>query len=192
MINKHYKLSWGRYGFRKLSKVIRQEGIIINRKRVYRLMKNNGIFWRTNKKFKVTTKQNSVASFSDNLLNGRFEAEMKNQIWSSDITYIRTNEGWMYLAVLLDIYTREIIVWSLVRWVVSDLVVKAQTMALSKRKPQSGVIFHSERGSQYTSSSVRYLLSKYGFMQSIGGNGNCYDNAITETFFCTLKKNWFT
>ena len=151
-------------------------------------MKNNGIFSRTKKKFKVTTKQDSAASFSANLLNGKFEAEMKNQIWSSDITYIRTNEGWMYLAVVLDVYNREIIGWSLSQRVASDLVVKALTMAVSKRKPQSGVIFHSDRGSQYTSSSVRYLLSKYGFRQSMSGKGNCYDNAITETFFSTLKK----
>ena len=151
-------------------------------------MKNNGIFSRTKKKFKVTTKQDSAASFSANLLNGKFEAEMKNQIWSSDITYIRTNEGWMYLAVVLDVYNREIIGWSLSQRAASDLVVKALTMAVSKRKPQAGVIFHSDRGSQYTSSSVRYLLSKYGFRQSMSSKGNCYDNAITETFFSTLKK----
>lgn len=188
LINKHYKLSNGRYGFRKITKAIRQEGIIINRKRVYRLMKNNGIFSRTKRKFKVTTKQDSAASFSANLLNGKFEAEKKNQIWSSDITYIRTNEGWMYLAVVLDVYNREIIGWSLSQRAALDLVVKALTMAVSKRKPEAGVIFHSDRGSQYTSSSVRYLLSKYGFRQSMSGKGNCYDNAITETFFSTLKK----
>ena len=153
-------------------------------------MKNNGIFSRTKKKFKVTTKQDSAAPFSANLLNGKFEAEMKNQIWSSDITYIRTNEGWMYLAVVLDVYNREeIIGWSLSQRAASDLVVKALTMAVNKRKPQAGVIFHSDRGSQYApSSSVRYLLSKYGFRQSMSGKGNCYDNAITETFFSTLKK----
>lgn len=188
LINKHYKLSKGRYGLRRITRAIRQEGVIVNRKRVYRLMKKNGIFSRTKKKFKVTTKQDSAASFSANLLNGKFEAEMKNQIWTSDITYIWTNEGWMYLAVVLDVYNREIIGWSLNQRASSDLVVKALTMAIFKRKQQTGVIFHSDRGSQYTSSSVRYLLSRYGFRQSMSGKGNCYDNAITETFFSTLKK----
>lgn len=188
LINKHYKLSKGRYGLLRITRAIRQEGVIVNRKRVYRLMKKNGIFSRTKKKFKVTTKQDSAASFSANLLNGKFEAEMKNQIWTSDITYIWTNEGWMYLAVVLDVYNREIIGWSLNQRASSDLVVKALTMAIFKRKQQTGVIFHSDRGSQYTSSSVRYLLSRYGFRQSMSGKGNCYDNAITETFFSTLKK----
>ncbi|MBU1446058.1 IS3 family transposase, partial [Patescibacteria group bacterium] len=144
--------------------------------------------WTSQEKFKVTTKQDGSAQVSANLLNGKFEADRKNQIWTSDITYIWTNEGWMYLAVVLDVYNREIIGWSLSQRATSDLVVKALTMAVSKRKPQTEVIFYSDRGSQYTSSSGRYLLSRYGFRQSMSGKGNCNDNAITETFFSTLKK----
>lgn len=151
-------------------------------------MKKYGIFSRTKKKFKVTTKQDYAATFSANLINGIFRAEKKNQIWTSDITYIWTNEGWIYLAVVLDVYNREIIGWSLNQKCSADLVLKALTMAINNRRPEAGIIFHSDRGSQYTSSRFRNTLAHYAFIQSMSGKGNCYDNAITESFFSTLKK----
>lgn len=187
-LKKHYQLSHGRYGLLRLTKAIRNDGMIVNKKRVYRLMKKYGIFSKTNKKFKVTTKQNYKASFSANLLNGRFESEKINQIWTSDITYIRTNEGWLYLAVVLDVYNREIIGWSLNQRCSADLVLNSLTMAINNRKPFPGIIFHSDRGSQYTSARFRNSLNHYGFIQSMSSKGNCYDNAITESFFSTLKK----
>lgn len=188
LLNKHYKLSRGRYGLRRLTQAIRREGVMVNKKRVYRLMRKYGIFSRTKKKFKITTKQNYAASFSSNLLNGNFEAERENQIWTSDITYIWTNQGWMYLAVVLDVFNREIIGWSVNQRAIADLVLNALRMAINNRKPSPGVIFHSDRGSQYTSRRFRNLLTYYGFLQSMSGKGNCYDNAITESFFSTLKK----
>lgn len=160
----------------------------VNKKRVYRLMRKYGIYSRTKKKFKITTKQNSKASFSDNLINGSFEVDKKNQIWTSDISYIWTQEGWLYLAVILDVYNREIIGWSMNQRCQADLVLKAFTMAVRNRKPEAGIIFHSDRGSQYTSARLRNTLAHYGFLQSMSGKGNCYDNAITESFFSTLKK----
>ncbi len=188
LIRKHYKLSRGRYGLRRITQAIRREGVIVNKKRVYRLMRKYGIFSKTKKKFKVTTKQNISARFSPNLLEGKFEAEREKQIWTSDITYIWTNEGWMYLAVILDVYTREIIGWSVNQRAAADLVLNALRMAINNRKPSAGIIFHSDRGSQYTSARLRNVLSHYGFIQSMSNRGNCYDNAITETFFSTLKK----
>jgi putative transposase len=188
LLRKHYELSRGRYGLLRLTRSISKEGITVNKKRVYRLMKKYGIFSRTKKKFKVTTKQNYAASFSANLINGSFKAEKKNQIWTSDITYIWTNEGWMYLAVVLDVYNREIIGWSLNQRASADLVLNALTMAVNNRKPEAGIIFHSDRGSQYTSARFRNTLAYYSFIQSMSGKGNCYDNAITESFFSTLKK----
>lgn len=188
LLKKHYELSRGRYGLLRLTRSISREGIKVNKKRVYRLMKKYGIFSRTKKKFKVTTKQNSSATFSANLINGGFRAEKKNQIWTSDITYIRTDEGWMYLAVVLDVYNREIIGWSLNQRCAADLVLNAFNMAINNRKPEVGIIFHSDRGSQYTSARFRNTLAHYGFIQSMSGKGNCYDNAITESFFSTLKK----
>lgn len=187
-LKKHYELSRGRYGLLRLTSAIRKEGMIVNKKRIYRLMKKYGIFSKTKKKFKVTTKQNHKASFSANLLNGSFVADKKNQIWTSDITYIWTQEGWLYLAVVLDVYNREIIGWSVNQRCSKDLVLNAFTMAINNRRPDPGIIFHSDRGSQYTSARFRNTLAHYGFIQSMSGKGNCYDNAITESFFSTLKK----
>lgn len=188
LIRKHHRQSKGRYGLRRLVKAISREGVHLNKKRVYRIMKKYGIYSITRKKFRVTTKQAASAWFSKNLLEGNFNAVQNNQVWTSDITYIGTSEGWMYLAVILDAYNREIIGWSMDRSMTSEIVLKALRMAVVNRRPMSGVIFHSDRGSQYTSSMVRNMLSQYGFRQSMSGKGNCYDNAITETFFATLKK----
>jgi putative transposase len=187
-IKKHYRLARGRYGLLRLTKAIRKEGMLVNKKRVYRLMKKHNIFSKTKKKFKVTTKQGRGAWFSPNLLKGKFEADKINQIWTSDITYIWTNEGWLYLAVVLDVYNREIIGWSINQRCTTDLVLNALTMAINNRKPGSGIIFHSDRGSQYTAARFRNTLAYYKFNQSMSGKGNCYDNAITESFFSTLKK----
>lgn len=187
-LKKHYQLSRGRYGLLRLTQAIRKDGMIVNKKRVYRLMKKYGIFSRTKKKFKVTTKKKDKAVFSANLVNGRFEADKINQIWTSDITYIWTNEGWLYLAVVLDVCNREIIGWALLQKCSTDLVLKALMMAINNRKPGAGIIFHSDRGSQYTSARFRNALTCYGFIQSMSGKGNCYDNAITESFFSTFKK----
>ena len=151
-------------------------------------MKKYSIFSKTKKKFKVTTKQNNKASFSANLVNGRFEADRINQIWTSDITYICTNKGQLYLAVILDVYNREIVGWFLDLSASADLAINALTMAINNRKPEAGIIFHSNRGSQYTSSSFRNTLVHYGFIQSMSSKGNYCDNAITESFFSTLKK----
>lgn len=188
LLKKHYELSRGRYGLLRLTNAIRKEGITVNKKRIYRLMKKYGIYSKTKKKFKVTTKQDRAALFSPNLINGCFEAEKKNKIWTSDITYIWTNEGWMYLAVVLDVYNREIIGWSLDQRASADLILNALRMAVNNRRPDAGIIFHSDRGSQYTAARFRNTLAHYGFIQSMSGKGNCYDNAITESFFSTLKK----
>jgi transposase InsO family protein len=188
LLKKHYELSRGRYGLLRLTNAIRKEGITVNKKRIYRLMKKYGIYSKTKRKFKVTTKQDRAALFSPNLINGCFEAEKKNKIWTSDITYIWTNEGWMYLAVVLDVYNREIIGWSLDQRASADLILNALRMAVNNRRPDAGIIFHSDRGSQYTAARFRNTLGHYGFIQSMSGKGNCYDNAITESFFSTLKK----
>lgn len=188
LIRKHYNLSNSRYGLLRLHKAVRREGFALNRKRIYRLMKKYNIFSITKRKFKVTTRQGKGARFSENLLNGKFQALSENQIWTSDITYLWTNEGWLYLAVILDIYSRKIIGWAIMDNVKANLVMKALSMAIVNRNPGKDIIFHSDRGTQYTSKEVRSILNLYGFRQSMSGKGNCYDNAITETFFSTLKK----
>lgn len=150
-------------------------------------MRINGIKAKTKKRFKVTTNRNKTHSVSENLLKGNFTAAKRNQVWTSDITYIWTKQGWLYLAVIMDIYSRKIVGWSLDNHLSAELVINALTMALINRNPERGVIFHSDRGSQYTSSSLRNILTLYGFKQSMSSTGSCYDNAITETFFHTIK-----
>jgi putative transposase len=188
LVRKHYQLSNGRFGLLKLVREIRKEGFCVNKKRIYRLMKKQGLYSLTSRKFKVTTKQGKGARFSENLLDGKFQATRANEIWTSDITYIWTKEGWLYLAVVLDIYSRRIVGWSIQQRATSDIVLNALMMAITNRKPGKGIIFHSDRGSQYTSELVRSRLNLYGFRQSMSGKGNCYDNAITETFFSLLKR----
>ena len=188
MIKRHYNLSHQRYGILKIYREIHKEGKIVNKKKIYRLMKLNNIYSITAKKFKVTTKQSKGANFSPNLVNRNFHAARANEVWTSDITYIPTGEGWLYLAVVQDMFNREEIGWSIMERLTADIVTNAIEMAMTNRRPAQGVIFHSDRGSQYTSSKVRNLLNHHGFKQSMSGSGNCYDNAITETFFSTLKK----
>lgn len=188
LLRKHYQINKGRFGLLKLVREIRKEGFCVNKKRIYRLMKKQGIYSLTSRKFKVTTKQGKGARFSENLLDGKFQSSRVNEIWTSDITYIWTKEGWLYLAVVLDIYSRKIIGWAIQQRATADIVLKALMMAIVNRKPGKEIIFHSDRGSQYTSGLVRSRLKLYGFRQSMSGKGNCYDNAITETFFSLLKR----
>lgn len=186
-IGYHYKKSNCIYGSPRIHAALRKNGIVVNKKRVARLMKAHNIKAKTKRKFKITTNRNSKHSVCENLLKGNFKVEKVNQVWTSDITYLWTKEGWLYLAVIMDIYSRKIVGWSIGRYLSAELVLKAITMALVNRNPGRGVIFHSDRGSQYTSSIVKNILSLYGFRQSMSSTGNCYDNAITETFFHTLK-----
>jgi len=190
----HYKKSKRIYGLPRILAAIRRQGLKVNKKRVAKLMRGNNIKAKTKRRFKVTTVQNSKAVASENLLNQNFSSSKENQIWTGDITYLWTKEGWLYLAVVMDIYSRKIVGWSIDRSLSTELVIRALMMAVVHRNPQRGIIFHSDRGSQYTSGSFRNILKNYGVVQSMslptgqaGSTGNCYDNAITESFFHTLK-----
>lgn len=183
----HYKKSKRTYGLPRILAAIRRQVLKVNKKRVARLMRENNIKAKTKRRFKVTTVQNSKASASENLLNQNFTASSENKIWTGDITYLWTKEGWLYLAVVMDIYSRKIVGWSIDSSLSAELVIRALMMALVHRNPLRGIIFHSDRGSQYTSSSFRSILKDYGIVQSMSSTGNCYDNAITESFFHTLK-----
>lgn len=183
----HYKKSKRTYGLPRILAAIRRQVLKVNKKRVARLMRENNIKAKTKRRFKVTTVQNSKAAASENLLNQNFTASSENKIWTGDITYLWTKEGWLYLAVVMDIYSRKIVGWSIDSSLSAELVIRALMMALVHRNPLRGIIFHSDRGSQYTSSSFRSILKNYGIVQSMSSTGNCYDNAITESFFHTLK-----
>jgi len=187
IILSYYNKSKGTYGLPRIYAAIRKAGYKVNKKRISRLMKIHNIRAKTKKKFKVTTKQDTKALASSNLLKGKFNSTAVNQIWTSDITYIWTTEGWLYLAVVMDIYSRKIVGWSMDNCLSKELAIRALIMAIINRNPDKGVVFHSDRGSQYTSKSFRELLNLFEMEQSMSSTGNCYDNAITESFFHTLK-----
>ena len=189
-IRYYYESSRRTYGLPRLWHSLRREGIIVNRKRVYRLMKLNNIRSKTKRRFRITTQRNEKAAYSNNLINRKFRVGQKNRIWTSDITYLWTREGWLYLAVVMDLNSRKIVGWSTGINLSAGLVERAIRMALNHRRPDSMVIFHSDRGSQYTSSLVRETFRKSGAVQSMSSTGNRYDNAVTESFFHTLKTEW--
>jgi putative transposase len=186
-IKEIYKENQGRYGSPRITAELKRRGINCNKKRVARLMKKAAIESRIFRKYKVTTQSNHNRRRSENILGGLFKTEKPNQVWTSDITYIKTEEGWLYLAAVLDIYSRKIVGWQVDKRLNSELVEKALQNALRDRTIEKGMIFHSDQGIQYTSASFRNLLTENGFRQSMSRRGNCYDNAITESFFHTLK-----
>ncbi|MGK9370139.1 IS3 family transposase [Melioribacter sp. Ez-97] len=187
IIRFHYNRSDGRYGSPRITASIRRNGIIVNRKKVARLMRQHNIRAKTKKRYKTTTRQNRKAEASENLVKGNFRSEEKDKVWTSDITYLWTSEGWLYLAVIMDIYSRKIVGWSVSQRLTAEIINRALRIAVMHRNPPAGLIFHSDRGSQYTSKSFRELLKSYQMKQSMSSSGNCYDNAITESFFHTLK-----
>jgi len=150
-------------------------------------MRQNDIQAKTKRKFKATTPYKHDGLVADNLLQQRFSAQKANQVWVSDITFIRTREGWLYLAVILDVFNRQIIGWSMDSQLSHELLLDALNKALLQRRPEAGVIFHSDRGTQYASYAFRNLIERHGFVQSMSSSGNCYDNALMESFFHTLK-----
>jgi transposase InsO family protein len=163
------------------------EGELISRHRVIRLMKSNGLHCKTRRKFKITTDSNHKLPVAPNLLNRDFKALMPDQKYVGDITYIPTQEGWLYLATVIDLYSRRIIGWSMDKHMRVSLVNDALLMALWSRKPKPGLIWHTDRGSQYASESHRKILSAHKIKQSMSRKGNCWDNAVAESFFHTLK-----
>lgn len=187
IIKFHHNKSKATYGLPRIYAAMRKEGIGVNKKRIARLMKVNNIKAKTKRRFRVTTVQNTKAQASENILKQNFTALSENKIWTGDITYLWTKEGWLYLSVVMDIYSRKIVGWSIDSSLSAELVLRALMMALVHRNPERGIIFHSDRGSQYTSISFRELLKSYGIVQSNSSTGNCYDNAVTESFFHTLK-----
>lgn len=187
LIKEIFTESKQRYGSPRITAELKKLGTRCNKKRIARLMRKGGIAAKIFRKYRITTQSDHKRARSENILCRRFNRENANEVWTSDITYIWTEEGWLYLAVIMDIYSRRIIGWSLERKLDSDLIESALRKALIERELERGIIFHSDQGIQYTSESFRKLLKANGFIQSMSRRGNCYDNAITESFFHTLK-----
>jgi len=186
-IREAYVRGRGTYGSPRVTAELRANGIPCGRNRVARLMKSNGIKAKTKRRFKATTQSRHDFLVADNILNQRFSVDAANKVWVSDITFIWTREGWLYLAAILDIFNRQIVGWSMGDTLSHGILSDALHKALMQRKPDTGVMFHSDRGTQYASYAFRDLMERHGFVQSMSSSGNCYDNALMESFFHTLK-----
>jgi len=175
-----------RYGsprvYRELHKTVS-----CGKERIERLMREDGLRAKHAKKFKVTTDSNHNLPVAPNVLAGRFEWERPNQAWVGDMTYIATDEGWLYLAVLIDLFSRRIVGWAMDKRITRHLPLRALHMAVQRRGPPKELIHHTDQGSQYASSDYRKALTSYGMICSMSARGRCYDNAVAESFFHTLK-----
>lgn len=175
------------YGWPRVWKELTVRGIAVGKERIRKLMKLHGIRARTKHKYKVTTDSNHSLPIAPNLLNRQFAVAQPNRAWASDITYLATDEGWLYLAVVIDLFSRQIVGWSMKPHMKTDLVTDALKMAWFRRHPEPDLIFHSDRGSQYCSHEFRATLKGYGMQSSMSRKGNCWDNAPTESFWGSLK-----
>jgi transposase InsO family protein len=179
--------SRGVYGSPRLHQVLRQAGHRISRKRVIRLMRVDGLQGRRRHRFRVTTVRDPHARPASNQLDRQFAVAAPNRVWAADITAIPTREGWLYLAVLLDLWSRRVVGWGLRPTIETDVVCAALELAMARRAWRRGLLHHSDRGAQYTSDRYQALLRRHGFRCSMSRPGNCYDNAPVESFFRTLK-----
>jgi transposase InsO family protein len=175
------------YGSPRIYQKLLREGYQVSKKRVERLMKEAGIYAVAKKKYRATTDSKHSHSVAANSLNRNFSVNKPNQFWVADITYIYTREGWLYLSTIMDLYSRKIIGWSMKNRITQELVSEALHMAIKQRKPLDGLLLHSDRGSQYASDSYQILLKRYGILCSMSRKGNCWDNAVMESFYRTLK-----
>lgn len=187
-IHATHQHSHGRYGGPRIYQTLRSHGVSCGRHRVARLMKQHGVTARGKKRFRVTTKAKPGREWFRDILDRIFSPGRKDMQWAADITYLWTREGWMYLAVVMDLYSRRIVGWSIQPYLTDELTIQAMKAALQTRCPASGLVHHSDRGSQYGSRDYLQLLKAYGVVSSMSEKGDCWDNAPVESFFSTLKK----
>jgi putative transposase len=186
-ISSIFKAGRGLYGSPRIHAQLKQDGRSASPNRVARIMTKLGLRAKTKRKFKATTDSNHDLPVAPNLLDQNFNVARRDKVWCSDITYIRTAEGWLYLAVVIDLFSRRVIGWAMRDNMKKGLVLEALEMALRGRKPAEGAIHHSDRGSQYCSHAYRHKLLAQGLIASMSRRGNCYDNSVVESFFHTLK-----
>ena len=180
------------YGYRKVYQDLLEGGVLCCEETVRRIMRRIGLYSRIKGKFVVTTDSGHDLIVAANLLDRNFTAEMPNQKWVADITYVATDEGWLYLAAVMDLFSRRIVGWAMSEHIDASLVVSAMAMALSQRRPEVGLLHHSDRGSQYASDVFQELLQDNGIVCSMSRKGDCWDNACMESFFGSLKTEWVT
>jgi transposase InsO family protein len=189
LVKKAFKQSRQTYGVRRMKKALADDyGVIASMKRIGEIMKSLNLVVKMKQKFKVnTTDSNHNSPIAENVLDRNFTVSAANNVYVGDITYIHTQEGWLYLATVIDLFSRKIVGWSMSEHMKVSLVNDALLMALNTRKPSKGLIWHTDRGSQYASTDHRALLAEHGIIQSMSRKGNCWDNAVAESFFHSLK-----
>jgi transposase InsO family protein len=179
--------SRGTYGSPRIHRQLVADGHAVGRHRVARLMRRSGLKARCRRRFRTTTQSNHAHPIAENLLERQFAVESRDRAWVTDITYVWTQEGWLYLAVILDLYSRRVIGWSMGTRIDQELTLRALRMAFASRAPKGPLIHHSDRGSQYAATAYRDLLKAHGVACSMSRKGDCWDNAVAESFFATLK-----
>ncbi len=182
-----HQANYQSYGSPRVHAELVEQGWRCGHNRVARLMLQHGIRAKQIKRRQVTTLRHEADPVAPNLLERNFEAQAPNQKWLTDFTYIPTQQGWLYLAAVLDLYSRKIVGWAMAETMSTELTLSALQMALQQRQPEAGLLHHSDRGSQYTSQSYQTVLKQHQLQVSMSGAGNCYDNAPMESFFGTLK-----
>jgi transposase InsO family protein len=182
-----FHASGGSYGSRRLKAALRAQGRKVGRYRVRSLMRRHGIKPSWKRKFVCTTDSKHDLPIAENILDRQFQPTAPNRAWAADISYIRTQAGWLYLACVLDLYSRKVVGWAMAPCMPADLVCTALQMAIATRQPKPGLIVHTDRGSQYASEQHQGLLTKHGAIASMSRKGNCWDNAVMERFFLNLK-----
>ena len=182
--------SRGNYGSRRYQDALRNRGITAGRHRVVHRMQRLGIQLRRRRRFKATTNSKHDLPIAPNRLDRKFTVNQPNRYWVGDITYVPIGEGWGYLATVIDLYSRKVVGWAFSTRMTADIVLRAFLMAVWLRKPLAGLVFHSDRGSQYASDAFRMLLKRWNCAQSMSRKGNCWDNAVAESFFRSIKVEW--
>jgi putative transposase len=184
MLDKQSKES---YGSRRMSKALKAKGYCVGRYQARSLMRKAGVKCKQRKRYKVTTQSNHRYPIASNVLNREFTVKTANEVWVADITYLWTQEGWLYLAAVLDVYSRRIVGWSMADHMKEQLVENALIMAIKRRQPVKGLLHHSDQGCQYASDKYQHLLNQNGIRVSMSRKGNCWDNSVMERFFGSLK-----
>jgi putative transposase len=187
LIREEHERSRRTYGSPRIHAALKARGEVCSLNRVERLMRAAGIRSKVKRRFRRTTDSRHEHRLAPNLVAQNFSTGAPNQVWASDITYIWTEEGWLYLASTMDLYSRLVVGWSMGSTMPASLVVDALKMAIDRRSPPAGMVHHSDRGVQYAAHAFQGLLAQHGIVCSMSGKGNCYDNAVQESFFHTLK-----
>jgi putative transposase len=186
-IQRYFAQGRGTYGTRRIKHLLAQEGLRVSRRRIGRILAQAGLRCKTRRKCKAPTATGQAQTVAPNHLNRAFTVHVPDTVYVGDMTYLPTGEGWLYLAVVLELCSRAIVGWSMADHRRAELVNQALSMALGRRQPAAGLIMHTDRGSQYGADSYRQLLTQHGIQPSMSRKGNCWDNAVAESFFHTLK-----